>query len=153
VTQPKVSPATEIRCERLRWWNIPAAARIEAQLFEGDSPWSPAMFWSELAAGHFYLAAWSGKELVGYAGLARLSDLAEVQTLAVVPGQQGRGIGRLLLSALLSEAGKGPVALEVRTDNQRAIALYESFGFSIAGVRRRYYQPSGSDAYRMLRPA
>jgi ribosomal-protein-alanine N-acetyltransferase len=41
----------------------------------------------------------------------------------------------------------------VRTDNTPAIALYESEGFTRIGLRRRYYQPSGADAYTMLRPA
>ena len=42
--------------------------------------------------------------------------------------------------------------LEVRTDNEAAIGLYESEGFVRLGVRRRYYQPSGADAYTMARP-
>ena len=42
--------------------------------------------------------------------------------------------------------------LEVRTDNAAAIALYVSEGFTRLGVRRRYYQPSGADAYTMARP-
>jgi ribosomal-protein-alanine N-acetyltransferase len=45
------------------------------------------------------------------------------------------------------------VHLEVRTDNTPAIALYDSEGFTRIGVRRRYYRPSGADAYTMLRPA
>jgi ribosomal-protein-alanine N-acetyltransferase len=44
------------------------------------------------------------------------------------------------------------VLLEVRTDNTPAIALYESEGFTIVGIRRRYYRPSGADAYTMARP-
>ena len=39
--------------------------------------------------------------------------------------------------------------LEVRTDNEAAIALYESFGFVNVGLRRRYYRASGADAYTM----
>jgi ribosomal-protein-alanine N-acetyltransferase len=45
------------------------------------------------------------------------------------------------------------VVLDVRTDNAPAIALYESEGFVILGVRRRYYQPSGADAHTMARPS
>ena len=46
----------------------------------------------------------------------------------------------------------GPIFLEVRTDNVPAITLYESYGFSILGTRKGYYQPSGADAYAMMRP-
>jgi ribosomal-protein-alanine N-acetyltransferase len=72
--------------------------------------------------------------------------------LPVRPAAQGGGIGRALLRDLLAHAGPRRVVLEVRTDNAAAIALYESEGFVILGVRRRYYRPSGADAYTMARP-
>lgn len=138
----------------LRWWDIPAVAVLERVLFPGDSPWTEAMFWSELAAGHHYVAArGEGGVVLGYAGLAIGLDDADVQTIGVAPAAQGRGIGRALLRDLLSAAGGRAVHLEVRTDNGPAIALYESEGFARLGKRRRYYQPSGADAYTMLRPA
>ena len=40
---------------------------------------------------------------------------------------------------------------EVRAGNDRAIALYERFGFRRTAVRRGYYQPSGADALVMTR--
>ncbi|EUA92009.1 putative ribosomal-protein-alanine acetyltransferase, RimI [Mycobacterium ulcerans str. Harvey] len=43
------------------------------------------------------------------------------------------------------------VFLEVRTDNEPAIALYRSVGFEQVGLRRRYYRVSGADAYTMRR--
>ena len=53
----------------------------------------------------------------------------------------GLGIGSLLVDALLDWArGTGivkKVNLRVRTDNQRAIALYEHRGFAIEGTIRR----------------
>jgi [ribosomal protein S18]-alanine N-acetyltransferase len=45
------------------------------------------------------------------------------------------------------------VYLEVRTDNAAAIALYKAHGFATIGMRRKYYQPSGADAFTMARPA
>ena len=53
---------------------------------------------------------------------------------------------------LISAAGDRRMLLEVRTDNDAAIGLYASEGFTKLGVRRRYYQPSGADAYTMARP-
>ncbi len=44
------------------------------------------------------------------------------------------------------------VFLEVRTDNDAAIGLYRAHDFEVVGVRKRYYQPSGADAYTMRRP-
>jgi len=46
-----------------------------------------------------------------------------------------------------------PAYLEVRTDNTAAIALYQAHGFERLGLRKNYYQPSGADAYTMVRPS
>ena len=42
--------------DRFRWWHIDEVLPIEADLF-GAEQWSPAMFWNELANGHYYLVA------------------------------------------------------------------------------------------------
>ena len=75
-------------------------------------------------------------------------------TIAVAAGQWGQGIGTGLLSALVAEArrrGCTEMFLEVRADNTRAQRLYRWWGFGQIGVRRGYYQPSGTDAIVMRR--
>ena len=47
------------------------------------------------------------------------------------------------------EQGAKRMLLEVRVDNTPALALYERFGFAKMGLRKRYYQPEGIDAYTM----
>lgn len=136
----------------MRWWDIPAAVDLEQQLFSVDSPWTAAMFWSELAAGNHYLVLCEADVVIGYAGLASGPDEADVQTIGISPACRGRGLGRVLLRELLAAAGGRTVYLEVRTDNAAAIGLYESEGFARIGLRRRYYRPSGADAYTMMRP-
>jgi ribosomal-protein-alanine N-acetyltransferase len=131
-------------------------AELEAQLFDGDDPWPERAFLAELAADHnHYVAARSDGAVVGYAGIARLGRRRpyeyEVHTIGVDPAYQGRGIGRELLARLLEWAEQATVFLEVRTDNEPAIALYESEGFEKVGVRKRYYRVSGADAYTMKR--
>lgn len=133
-------------------------AELEIQLFGGDDPWPTRAFEAELAAKHnHYVAARTGDTLVGYAGIARLGRRRpydyEVHTIGVDSACQGRGIGRGLLARLLEFADGGTVFLEVRTDNEPAIALYESVGFVNVGLRKRYYRRSGADAYTMRRPA
>jgi len=95
--------------------------------------------------------------LVGYAGISRLGRKPpfefEVHTIGVDAACQGRGIGRRLLDELLEFADGGAVYLEVRTDNEAAIALYRSVGFEQIGLRKRYYRVSGADAYTMRRGA
>jgi [ribosomal protein S18]-alanine N-acetyltransferase len=131
-------------------------AELEAELFVGDDPWPARAFLAELAAGHnHYVAARDGATLVGYAGIAQLGRNApyeyEIHTIGVDAAYQGRGIGRRLLGHLLRFADGGAVFLEVRTDNEAAIKLYESEGFVIVGLRKRYYRASGADAYTMRR--
>lgn len=142
---------TEPALRRMRWWDIEAAHRLETELF--PDAWSVEMFWSELAhvpeTRHYLVADLDGA-LVGYAGLVCNGYQADVQTLAVAPAQQGTGLGRRLLDALLAEARRrtaGEVLLEVRADNAAAQALYARAGFERIGVRRGYYPPDGTDAY------
>jgi ribosomal-protein-alanine N-acetyltransferase len=81
-------------------------------------------------------------------------DAAWVQNIAVRRSAQGTGLGTRLLDALLAEAahrGAPQVALEVAADNPVARHLYERRGFAVTGVRRGYYQPSGTDALVMIK--
>ncbi len=144
---------TPIYLEPLYWWDIPVLVGLEETLFPGDSPWSAEMFWSELAAGHHYVVHRDTTGLIdGYAGLMVVADEAEVQTVGVRPDGQGVGLGRAMLRHLMTVAGDRRVLLEVRTDNVKALALYASEGFVTLGIRRRYYRPSGADAYTMAYP-
>jgi ribosomal-protein-alanine N-acetyltransferase len=131
-------------------------AELESQLFDGDDPWPARAFLAELEAKHnHYVAARADDKLVGYGGIARLGRKKpyeyEIHTIGVDAAYQGKGIGRQLLTALLEYANGGTIFLEVRTDNDAAISLYESVGFARVGMRRRYYRASGADAYTMRR--
>ncbi|WP_285662933.1 ribosomal protein S18-alanine N-acetyltransferase [Actinorhabdospora filicis] len=137
----------------MRWWHIEALEPIEREVFAAEA-WSPAMFWSELAAGHHYLVAVEDGELAGYAGLAVTGDEAWINNIAVVPLRRGHGLGRRMVGDLLDEArrrGAATVALEVAVDNAPAQRLYDSYGFEQIGVRRGYYQATGTDALVMIK--
>ncbi len=138
-----------LQIEPLRRRDAPRCADLERALFAGDDPWSARAFVEALSAGFCYVGARDDGELVGYAGIAVTGPEAEVHTLAVDPAHQGRGIGRTLLRELLAQAPGATVFLEVRTDNEPAIALYRSEGFTVVGTRRAYYRPSGADAFTM----
>jgi ribosomal-protein-alanine N-acetyltransferase len=149
-----------VRLEPLRRKDLARCAELERVLFDGEDPWSEPTFHSELDAGNYYIGAYvDGQGLIGYAGMSMAGVAADIEanvhTIGVDPGWQRRGVGRALLNALLAKADEvgAPVFLEVRTDNDPAISLYEAHGFNRIGLRRRYYQPSGADAYTMARPA
>jgi ribosomal protein S18 acetylase RimI-like enzyme len=57
---------------------------------------------------------------------------ADIEKVAVDPDFQGRGIGRRLMVELIAAARAARVevlTLDLRADNERAVALYESVGF------------------------
>lgn len=143
--------------DALRESDVERCAELEKMLFPGDDPWSARAFRDELRAGHHYLAARVGDELVGYAGIAFVAGPphaeAEIHTIGVDPAHRRRGIGRELLRGLLAvaDAEHATVFLEVRTDNDAARLMYEAEGFAVVGLRRRYYRPSGADAHTMRR--
>jgi ribosomal-protein-alanine N-acetyltransferase len=96
----------------------------------------------------------NGTGVIGYGGLIAYDDEAHIATLGVARDRQGEGLGAVLLDALLAEAdrrGIPEVLLEVRADNEVAQGLYRRRGFVEIGRRRRYYQPSGTDAVVMKR--
>jgi ribosomal-protein-alanine N-acetyltransferase len=132
---------------------------LEHELFP-DDPWTAKMFAEEVAKppqSRLYLVAEAnagGHGIAGYAGLmfAPDGDQADVLTIAVRPAHWGSGIGSALLAALIRAARERDcteVFLEVRADNPRAHGLYRRRGFEDIGIRRGYYQPSGTDAIVM----
>jgi [ribosomal protein S18]-alanine N-acetyltransferase len=153
---PPAGPGTP-RLRVMTEADLPGVLALEDDLF-GDEAWSAEMLAGELAqqpASRHYLIAeaeTSTGTIAGYGGLLAAGAQADVVTLAVARNRWGRGTGAALLTALLAEAarrGAVEVFLEVRTDNDRAQALYRRFGFEPIGVRRGYYQPSNTDALVM----
>lgn len=79
---------------------------------------------------------------VGFTLSRTIAGEAELLLLAVAPGQQRRGIGRLLLEQFVDRArtaGARRVHLEVR-DGNPAIEMYRLAGFKPAGRRPNYYR-------------
>lgn len=133
-------------------------AELERELFDAGA-WSEAMVAQELdAPARTYLLdiapddGTGTPDVRGYAGFWYDGDDAELMTIGVGRDHQRRGIAAALLGALIDRAreqGARRMLLEVRVDNDPALALYGRFGFRRIGLRRRYYQPGGIDAYTM----
>jgi ribosomal-protein-alanine N-acetyltransferase len=90
--------------------------------------------------------------VLGSGGLMTIAETAQILTVGVLPSARRRGIGALLLRALVTEARRRratEVLLEVRMDNQPARKLYESQGFVMIGSRRGYYDHGRVDAVVM----
>jgi [ribosomal protein S18]-alanine N-acetyltransferase len=92
------------------------------------------------------------RSIVGYAGIWVMTDEAHVTTIASHPNARGKGVGELLLLALIhrgTEVGARWMTLEVRASNTVAQNLYRKYTFKEMGVRRRYYSDNGEDALVM----
>lgn len=90
--------------------------------------------------------------VVAFAVASLLAPQAELETIAVAPSSQRRGLARKLLSALvgeLSAAAAVEFLLEVRFSNHAALALYRSLGWRETGLRPRYYSDPEEDAVLM----
>ncbi len=137
--------------------DLDAIMAIESTVFTSDA-WSAAIMRAELADRHgYYVVAFPPGEpsqIDAYAGLRSplREPQADIQTIAVVDGARRKGLGRVLMLHLVSEArsrGAKEIFLEVRADNPSAQALYLSLGFEQIAVRPNYYQPDGIDAIIM----
>lgn len=95
---------------------------------------------------------WSDDEqdpIVGYAGMWIRAGEAHVTTIGIAPELRGKGLGELLFVALFEEAiarDADWLTLEVRVSNVQAQRLYQKYGLTRHGVRKRYYSDNGEDA-------
>ena len=90
--------------------------------------------------------------IVGYGGFWCSAREAHISTIAVHPRLRRRGIGQLILVAMIEKAkslGADHITLEVRASNLVAQSLYRKYGFRVVGRRRRYYSDSNEDAVVM----
>jgi ribosomal-protein-alanine N-acetyltransferase len=88
----------------------------------------------------------------GFLVAALLPPEAELETIAVAAEGQRRGVGGLLLRALIDEVRAERVnelILEVRASNQAALNFYRKHGFQESGRRLRYYADPEEDAVLM----
>lgn len=134
--------------------DVDAIMAIEAPVF-GHEAWSSEAMARDVADPNcVYFVAETDSTVIAYAGLLCPpgSGEADVQTIAVDPEHRSHGLGRQLMTLLLEQAQNRRaknIFLEVRADNDKAIALYASLGFDEIAIRPKYYQPEGVDAVVM----
>lgn len=91
-------------------------------------------------------------QIIGFAGMWQSFDEAHVTTIGVDPAYRGQSLGELLLLSMFDAAkarGANWLTLEVRVSNEPAQALYRKYGFTVHGVRKRYYSDNNEDALIM----
>ena len=89
-----------------------------------------------------YIVAKQDDEIVGFAGILKILNEANIMNIVVKKDKRKLGIGKQLLSELIKiskEQKMESITLEVNEHNIPAIALYEKFGFKTVGIRKKYY--------------
>lgn len=121
--------------------DLVAVLAIEQLSF--STPWKREHFVHELGARHsFPFVALCDGSVVGYVCLMSLFEEAQILDIAVAPALRGLGVARDLLeyaTDVARQQGAELLALEVRSTNGAAIALYERNGFVRTGLRQKYY--------------
>jgi len=139
--------------------DVAAIVALE-QVCQGADAWSAALVRDGVAGGvptvHHLVVRPSGvAHVVGYAVASAAGDVVELQRIGVDPGQRRGGLATRLLVGVLDLAraeGAERVLLEVREDNDAALAFYAARGFTELARRSRYYR-DGATAVVLELPA
>lgn len=124
----------ELFWEYLEWANLMAIQEFDVSFDVSIALEQDMAKLHQFAApeGRLLLGAWEGK-IVGCAGLRKIAnDVGEVKRMYVRPEYRRKGIGRLLLEALVNQARQNNY-LKIRLDSapfaKESQALYRSLGF------------------------
>lgn len=147
-------PAHPVTIRPMQAGDLSAVLEVERETL-GAPHWSLEDYEDCLAAPsstaddrlmHTAWVAETAAGIVGFAVVRRLviGDRAEceLESLAVRPPAQRRGVGSALLGAVIAAlkiSGASILLLEVRASNHHAQRLYERFGLAKTGLRRGYY--------------
>jgi ribosomal-protein-alanine N-acetyltransferase len=130
--------------------DIDDVAALEASSF--TMPWPRDMLARELqntSVSRVYVMRDGDGRLVAFCACWLLADELHINTLAVQRRERRRGHATRLLRFVFRDAvseGGRRATLEVRRSNTAALKLYERLGFTVHGVRRKYYQKPEEDA-------
>lgn len=119
-----------------------------------ELPWSYAMLYDDIIENEntVYLVVEFDGKIIGYGGMWIIFDEAHITNVCILPEYRGNGYAYSLMTALIGTAkehGADAMSLEVRVSNKAALKLYKKCGFTIHGIRKRYYSNNGEDAYVM----
>lgn len=113
-----------------------------------DDFWNYNILKSELQNPNcIYLVCKVQSEIVGFAGISIILDIAELNNIVIKKSFRGQGLSSALLNDLIKIAKSNncsKINLEVSVSNTIAINLYKKFGFEEVGLRKNYY--NGQDA-------
>jgi len=105
-------------------------------------PWSRGIMGDCIDVGYSCLVLVESTKICAYAIVRVAAGEAHILNICVAPERQAQGMGRYLLTQIMTLAKQRYVEriiLEVRKTNAAAIRLYEEQGFKMTGERKDYY--------------
>jgi ribosomal protein S18 acetylase RimI-like enzyme len=112
--------------------DVPALRRLYE---DGESTGEgPDFFFPSMVTDGVFHGIYDGRALVAVAGthlVARAEGVAAIGNVYTRRDRRGHGLGRRVMNGVLGDlAGVETIGLNVRTDNDAALRLYESLGFA-----------------------
>ena len=127
---------------------------VKSKNYGYQDEWNENMLNSAVKNANFYgLKIMQNGEMAGYIHYSFSIDALDINSVFVFPNFRKKGLGEKLIQEVIAEAKSkkiDKIFLEVRESNASAISLYEKLGWSVVGVRKKYY-PCGESAKIMLK--
>jgi ribosomal-protein-alanine N-acetyltransferase len=138
---PEMPGLDQARLRPMQESDLDAVMKLEQENY--PFPWTHGNFVDSLRSGyHARVLRSASNELLGYYLMMYVVDEAHLLNITVAAPLHGKGMGRWLLDHASRDAkaqGMHSMLLEVRPSNQRALHVYQRYGFTQIGLRRQYY--------------
>jgi ribosomal-protein-alanine N-acetyltransferase len=139
----ELAPDLKVQLLQLSESDLARVVAIEQTAY--SHPWTIGNFKDALKTGYAAFKLEAGEHLLGYLLAMQVVDEVHLLNITVAPDFQRQGWAQALLEYLKLwslQQGANCLWLEVRESNERAIKLYQAFGFEQVGLRKDYY-PAG----------
>ena len=128
-----------MKIKRAKKDDLKALLNIEEELFYKDSSaLSKRAFFYHLKKNIIFKVIIEEK-VVAYILWLERKNFYRLYSFAILKQFQGNGIGKALLEFSLNSLDKNIFELEVRVSNEKAIKLYEKFGFKKVKILEDFY--------------
>ena len=127
--------------------DIKGIAEIEKECF--SEPWSEGAIKEAFDYGTAFFVAKTDGAVIGYVGVKKIRDEADIANVAVTKKARKCGVGDSLIKAVsdwAKQEGVKKVSLEVRVTNSAAISLYKKHNYTEVGRRKNFYRNPSEDA-------
>lgn len=139
----EVAPDLKVQLLHLSESDLESVVAVEQTAY--SHPWTLGNFRDALRTGYAAFKLEAGEHLVGYMVAMQVIDEVHLLNITVAPAFQKQGWAQALLQYLKLwslQQGAHCLWLEVRQSNERALKLYQAFGFEQVGLRKDYYPAS-----------